>query len=760
MKKIISLLLSIVLIVTTCFSFSTIAFAEDGIKCGDNIIATFDAQTSTLYVKGFGDMYNYNAANMPAWTANIGSIKTIDVDYAIERIGSRAFYNCTNATKLIVRNINASFGDQYSAPENATIYGIDNSQAETFAIDNGFSFDFLYWVRFYDINNKNITEFNELYPNGTKAENVVAPDTHPAENNKDRQGWHYEYRWYLNKITLPAGIKDVTKDQNYYELKYSFPCVTADEAITQATCTTDGLNRCTCTVCGDQYEEVVKALGHNYEKSDEQTTDTEIIITYTCTRCNDTKTESIPIDKCAHKNRETLNKKNATCKDEGYSGDICCKDCGAIIVKGVTLPKTNIHDFGKDNTEETCKICGATNPDYVVQTCQHKNTTTKNEIKATCTTPGYSGDVYCNDCKKTIKRGEAVPKIDHDFGANNSEAVCKLCGAQNPNISQDCKHQNKETQNKKAPTCKDEGYTGDICCKDCGKVIIKGSAIPKTNNHDFGENKNENTCRICGAQNPNICKHTSTEIRNVPATCTEKGVDGAVFCKDCGIQITTGKSTNALGHHFGIYTSNNDANCAADGTKTAVCDRCGGTTTVVDPNTRLTAHSYVNGYCTVCGDKDKNYANGNNPTPPDNIFDDIFGSSKDNASQSTDKNNTTTAKDKNKDNNKNSSKKTAPKKTSITKIKKGKKSFKVYWKKISKVSGYQVQYSTSKKFTKSKTKTVTVKSAKSSNKAVKKLKGGKKYYVRVRTYKKTKVNGKVRTSYSSWSKAKTVVPKK
>lgn len=67
-------------------------------------------------------------------------------------------------------------------------------------------------------------------------------------------------------------------------------------------------------------------------------------------------------------------------------------------------------------------------------------------------------------------------------------------------------------------------------------------------------------------------------------------------------------------------------------------------------------------------------------------------------------------------------------------------------------SGYQIKLSTSKKFTKKTTKTVKVKSSKST---VKKLKGNKKYYVKVRTYKTQ--NGK--TVYSSWSKVKSIKTK-
>ena len=68
------------------------------------------------------------------------------------------------------------------------------------------------------------------------------------------------------------------------------------------------------------------------------------------------------------------------------------------------------------------------------------------------------------------------------------------------------------------------------------------------------------------------------------------------------------------------------------------------------------------------------------------------------------------------------------------------------------MKGYQVQYSTSKKFTKKTTKTVKVATKKKLNKKIKGLKSGKKYYVRVRAYK---MNGK-KTVYSAWTAKKSV----
>lgn len=89
----------------------------------------------------------------------------------------------------------------------------------------------------------------------------------------------------------------------------------------------------------------------------------------------------------------------------------------------------------------------------------------------------------------------------------------------------------------------------------------------------------------------------------------------------------------------------------------------------------------------------------------------------------------------------------------LSKVKKGKKSFTANWKKVNGVDGYQIQYSTKKSF--KKKKTVTVKSAKTVKKRIKKLKSNKKYYVRIRAYKT--INGK--KQYSKWSAKKAVKTK-
>ena len=99
-----------------------------------------------------------------------------------------------------------------------------------------------------------------------------------------------------------------------------------------------------------------------------------------------------------------------------------------------------------------------------------------------------------------------------------------------------------------------------------------------------------------------------------------------------------------------------------------------------------------------------------------------------------------------------------PKGTSISgKVTATSKGFQVKWKKQKKnITGYQIQYSTNKKFKKKATVIKTIKKKSVTQLTVKKLKSKKKYYVRIRTYKTVK--GK--KYCSAWSKSKKATTKK
>lgn len=93
-----------------------------------------------------------------------------------------------------------------------------------------------------------------------------------------------------------------------------------------------------------------------------------------------------------------------------------------------------------------------------------------------------------------------------------------------------------------------------------------------------------------------------------------------------------------------------------------------------------------------------------------------------------------------------------PKSTTLTNLSSSKKKVTVKWKKqVSQTNGYQLQYSLNSNFKSAKLLNVT--NNKVTSKSISNLKSKKKYYVRIRTYKNVKVNGKSTKLYSTWSKS-------
>ncbi len=101
-----------------------------------------------------------------------------------------------------------------------------------------------------------------------------------------------------------------------------------------------------------------------------------------------------------------------------------------------------------------------------------------------------------------------------------------------------------------------------------------------------------------------------------------------------------------------------------------------------------------------------------------------------------------------------------PKKTSLKKVSAKSRGIQVVWKKqTTQTDGYEIQYCTSGNFKGKTLKKATVKKGATAKK-ISGLKGKKKYYVRIRTYKTVRVDGKSKKLYSDWSGKKTVRTKR
>ena len=125
-----------------------------------------------------------------------------------------------------------------------------------------------------------------------------------------------------------------------------------------------------------------------------------------------------------------------------------------------------------------------------------------------------------------------------------------------------CDHKNTEIRNAKDATCTKDGYTGDTYCKDCGKKIGTGTAIP-AKGHSWNEGKIttaptcENagvktyTCTVCNATKTEAIDatgHAPVAVAEQPATCTEAGHTAGVKCSVCGATISGIEVIPATGH--------------------------------------------------------------------------------------------------------------------------------------------------------------------------------------------------------------------
>ncbi len=305
-------------------------------------------------------------------------------------------------------------------------------------------------------------------------------------------------------------------------------------------------------------------------------------------------------------------------------------------------------------------------------------------------------------------------------------------------------------------------YNGNNYYSSTSTFTTKGT---HTHSWNSGTVTTSATCTQNGVKtySCSICKATKTEI--IPAnghywnsgqitkssTCTEQGVK-TYTCYNC--YATRTESIPAKGHNWDSGTVVKNATCNENGSMQYKCTRCNAIRTTI---IYLKGHNFstYEPYClNGCNTPNPDYVKPVTDNALDNGLDNYYENYFENYHENYDENDyytipQTATKDVKAANKSDS--------TSIKKLTKGKKSFKVTFKKVSGVSGYQVQYSTDKKFKKNK-KTVGVKKAKTSA-TVKKLKSNKKYYVRVRTYKTVRINGKSAKIYSSWSKIKSVKTK-
>lgn len=373
----------------------------------------------------------------------------------------------------------------------------------------------------------------------------------------------------------------------------TIPHTIVKEADKAATCTENGYEgREYCSVCNTTIKErtIIPATGHQWgawRTTLAKTCTTDGKEVRECSKCSKTEERTIPATGHTLKKEEGV---VATCTKDGHEGNTVCEVCGETLKEGKVIPKLG-HDWSNENGK--CTRCGESHEhsfgegttikeltctqdgeiDYKCSKCGyikkeitkatgHEWGEWKTTLAQTCTTDGKE-ERTCSKCSEKEER--TLKATGHEWREwktilvktcttdGKEERTCSKCSEKEERTLKATGHKS-ETVRAKAPTCKENGYTGDEVCKVCHETLNKGTTIPKTDSHEWGKwttvrestctEKGEQSrkCAVCGEEEIEslpLAKHTwdNGKVTKAPSY-TKVGVK-TWTCKKCGKTKTT-----------------------------------------------------------------------------------------------------------------------------------------------------------------------------------------------------------------------------
>ena len=480
-----------------------------------------------------------------------------------------------------------------------------------------------------------------------------------------------------------------------------------------------------------------------------------------------------------------------------YDMVVYCTECGEELTRTTTTVKALGHVAVADEAKEaTCTESGLTEGSH----CSRCNEVIKAQESINALGHAYGE-------WQTVKEATCTEK-----GSQSKECSrCKDVQTKELNVLGHL----EAVDESKAATCTETGLTEGSHCSRCNE-ILEAQEVTNALGHVYGEWKTvkEATCTEKGSQYRECSRcgdvhteeidklaHTKVIDEATAATCTESGLTEGSHCSVCQATLVEQQVAPALGHAWDEGTVVKEESCTLQGIKNHVCTRCNATKTeitpelghefstkwTVDKKATTTANGSKSKHCTRCDEKTSittiykasnvklgtaTYVyNGKMRSPSvivKNSKGNTIGSANYTISKPSGRKNVGKYTYKITFKNQYSGTKSLtltinPKGTSIVSLSKASKAFTVKWKKQSekmattRITGYQIQYSTSKKFTSPKSNLVT--GYGNTSKKITGLKAKTTYYVRVRTYKTVTVNGKSMKLYSGWSTVRYVKTK-
>ena len=287
-----------------------------------------------------------------------------------------------------------------------------------------------------------------------------------------------------------------------------------------------------------------------------------------------------------HSLTKVINKTDATCTEDGYTGDTVCAICGKGITKGETIQAKGHTEVIDARVEPTCtepgktegKHCSVCNEVLVAQEVIPATGHTEKTVvgkPATCTETGLTDGISCSVCGTVIKAQEEIPAKGHSWNegeittaptcenAGVKTYTCTVCNATKTEAVDATGHTPVEVAEQPA-TCTEAGHTAGTKCSVCKAILSGMEEIPATGHTEVIDAAKAPTCTETGLTEGKHCSVCNTVLvaqEEIPAkghtevidpavepTCTEPGKTEGKHCSVCNEIIVAQTEIPAKGH--------------------------------------------------------------------------------------------------------------------------------------------------------------------------------------------------------------------
>lgn len=342
--------------------------------------------------------------------------------------------------------------------------------------------------------------------------------------------------------------------------------------VVEPDCTNDGYTRYTCSRCADSYQDQpVPALGHRYGdwRVKEAPTCTLDGKQYrVCAVCGAEEEATIAATGHTPGEPERENEKEATClKDGRYELVVFCEECEEELSRETVTVTAAGHSYDAVTVEQTCTQrgytvytchCGASYVGDFTEAAGHKKTLLAGK-PATCTQPGLTEGLVCENCGEIFSAQETVAALGHSwsdpevlaaataYSDGVQVSVCQICAEEKTEILPAMAHIHVYSASVTEASCGEPGYTTYLC--SCGAAYTD----------DYTEAHG----------------HTAVEIPAVAATCSAAGLTAGSYCSVCQTVLAEQKETPALAHTWDEGVVTEEATEEAQGKMLFTCQVCG-----------------------------------------------------------------------------------------------------------------------------------------------------------------------------------------